>query len=208
MLPECQAILVPVTREKTPASASISTPGAPDTIVLPTARGTITALAARFASHIPTGEFSTAELQCYLQGYKIHPAEAVMDAAAWVAEQRAERKAREAREVERKQRARERRGQMLAAGVGMQTLGVPMPMKAMPMQMQTIPMQSQPTPMQILGAGEGEDTRLVVDHARAREEGKWSLTQGSASGSEVSSYINGAFPAESAMDLEAPASVR
>ncbi|KAJ6631926.1 P-loop containing nucleoside triphosphate hydrolase protein [Mycena sp. CBHHK59/15] len=73
----------------------------------PAARETISALAVRFAAHVLPAEFSTAELQCYLQGFKTRPAEAVVDAATWVAEQRAERMAREVREAERKQRARE-----------------------------------------------------------------------------------------------------
>ncbi|KAJ7784913.1 P-loop containing nucleoside triphosphate hydrolase protein [Mycena maculata] len=45
---------------------------------------TIQTLAAAFSAAIPAGEFSTAELQCYLQAHKTTPAAAVEGARAWV----------------------------------------------------------------------------------------------------------------------------
>ncbi|KAJ7128794.1 P-loop containing nucleoside triphosphate hydrolase protein [Mycena crocata] len=78
----------------------------------------IPALADAFAAAIPAGEFSTAELQCYLQAYKKTPAAAVAGARAWVEEQRAERRARETREEARKLRARERREVLLQQRMG------------------------------------------------------------------------------------------
>ncbi|KAJ6522300.1 P-loop containing nucleoside triphosphate hydrolase protein [Mycena vulgaris] len=77
---------------------------------LPTepADGRIAALATAFAAAIPSAEFSTAELQCYLQAYKTAPAAAVEGAPGWVADVREERRAREVREVERKRRRAER----------------------------------------------------------------------------------------------------
>ncbi|KAJ7103973.1 P-loop containing nucleoside triphosphate hydrolase protein [Mycena belliarum] len=56
--------------------------------------GTLSALAVAFAAAIPPGEFSTAELQCYLQAHKTAPAGAVAGACAWVAKMRTERHAR------------------------------------------------------------------------------------------------------------------
>ncbi|KAJ7662552.1 P-loop containing nucleoside triphosphate hydrolase protein [Mycena polygramma] len=72
-------------------------------------RKTIPLLAALFASQIPTGEFSTAELQGYLQSHKTTPAEAAAGAAEWVETIRGERTAREKREAERRRRLKERR---------------------------------------------------------------------------------------------------
>ncbi|KAJ6475868.1 P-loop containing nucleoside triphosphate hydrolase protein [Mycena vulgaris] len=70
--------------------------------------GRIAALATAFAAAIPSAEFSTAELQCYLQAYKTAPAAAVEGAPGWVADVREERRAREVREAERKRRRAER----------------------------------------------------------------------------------------------------
>ncbi|KAJ6563306.1 P-loop containing nucleoside triphosphate hydrolase protein [Mycena vulgaris] len=69
---------------------------------------TIPALAAHFAAAVPEHEFSTAELQGYLQGYKTRPVEAAQGAEAWVEEERRERAAREAREEERRRKAQMR----------------------------------------------------------------------------------------------------
>ncbi|KAJ7779739.1 P-loop containing nucleoside triphosphate hydrolase protein [Mycena metata] len=70
---------------------------------------TILVLADAFAEAIPQGEFSTAELQGYLQSHKTTPAEAAAGAGAWVEEIRAERHASEEREEARRRKARARR---------------------------------------------------------------------------------------------------
>ncbi|KAJ6454711.1 P-loop containing nucleoside triphosphate hydrolase protein [Mycena vitilis] len=79
------------------------------TVVVVSPGQTTPLLAAHFASQIPTGEFSTAELQGYLQSHKITPVEAVAGAAEWVETIRAERTAQEKREAERRRRRKERR---------------------------------------------------------------------------------------------------
>ncbi|KAJ6534266.1 P-loop containing nucleoside triphosphate hydrolase protein [Mycena capillaripes] len=73
---------------------------------------TLDVLAAEFAAAIPPREFSTAELQGYLQGHKTRPVEAARGAAAWVEAVRAEWAAREARELERREKAWMRARQM------------------------------------------------------------------------------------------------
>ncbi|KAJ7214490.1 P-loop containing nucleoside triphosphate hydrolase protein [Mycena pura] len=79
---------------------------------------TLTALATEFSAAIPPREFSTAELQGYLQGHKMHPVEAARGAGAgaWVEAERAERAAREVREEERRAKARMRAQQMGGQG--------------------------------------------------------------------------------------------
>ncbi|KAJ7487025.1 P-loop containing nucleoside triphosphate hydrolase protein [Mycena latifolia] len=74
----------------------------------------LAALAAEFAAAVPAGEFSTAELQGFLQGYKTRPADATRNAAAWVESERHEREAREAREEQRKKKAQMRMQQQMA----------------------------------------------------------------------------------------------
>ncbi|KAF7360859.1 hypothetical protein MSAN_01115500 [Mycena sanguinolenta] len=76
-------------------------------------------LASHFAASVPEGEFSTAELQGYLQGYKTRPVEAARGVAAWVEQERADRKAREAREEERKSKLQARMQQGMGAFGGM-----------------------------------------------------------------------------------------
>lgn len=63
-------------------------------------------LANTFASHVPTGEFSTAELQGYLLSCKTSPEQAVSGIEAWVEQERQDIKDREERETERKQKAK------------------------------------------------------------------------------------------------------
>lgn len=99
-------------------SSNTGTPAAPMTDTPAPVRTTVTTLSKEFAEAIPAAEFSTAELQGYLQGYKTTPVAAVEGARAWVAEQREERRVKEAREAERRRRARERVAQM-QAGMGM-----------------------------------------------------------------------------------------
>ncbi|KAJ7473190.1 P-loop containing nucleoside triphosphate hydrolase protein [Mycena latifolia] len=86
-----------------PAPTDVLGEAPPSTATVPETE-TLPALADAFATAIPPGEFSTAELQCYLQAYKTAPAAAVAGARAWVAEVRGERRAREAREEERARR--------------------------------------------------------------------------------------------------------
>ncbi|KAJ6462245.1 P-loop containing nucleoside triphosphate hydrolase protein [Mycena vitilis] len=85
------------------------TSDAKDSTAVVSPRQTIPLLAAHFASHIPTGEFSTAELQGYLQSHKTTPVEAAAGAAEWVVTIREERTAQEKREAERRCRRKERR---------------------------------------------------------------------------------------------------
>ncbi|KAJ7610380.1 P-loop containing nucleoside triphosphate hydrolase protein [Roridomyces roridus] len=69
----------------------------------------LASLAEQFAQAIPDGEFSTADLQGYLLGFKTQPVEAVAGVKAWVEREREERRAREVREEER--RVKRERGQ-------------------------------------------------------------------------------------------------
>ncbi|KAJ7216839.1 P-loop containing nucleoside triphosphate hydrolase protein [Mycena rebaudengoi] len=86
-----------------------------------TEKSTVADLAAQFAGAVPPGEFSTAELQGYLQGHKAQPDEAAAGVAEWVEEVRCERSAREVREEERRTKAQARMqkfGQGAAAVAG------------------------------------------------------------------------------------------
>ncbi|KAJ7171396.1 P-loop containing nucleoside triphosphate hydrolase protein [Mycena filopes] len=76
-------------------------------------------LAARFAAGVPAQEFSTAELQGYLQGYKTRPVEAVRNVGGWVEEERREREAREVREEERRAKLAMSRAQAFSGGGGL-----------------------------------------------------------------------------------------
>ncbi|KAJ7679554.1 hypothetical protein DFH06DRAFT_1465586 [Mycena polygramma] len=83
---------------------------------------TIAHLADLFAAHIPPGEFSTAELQGYLQGHKARPRAAAGGARGWVESVREERRAGERRREERLARARAKReGAGVGVGTGMGT---------------------------------------------------------------------------------------
>ncbi|KAJ7033568.1 P-loop containing nucleoside triphosphate hydrolase protein [Mycena alexandri] len=74
-------------------------------------------LAEEFAETVPPQEFSTAELQGYLQGFKTQPVEAVRSVATWVEEERRDRAAREAREEERRAKAQMRAQQQIGGSV-------------------------------------------------------------------------------------------
>ncbi|KAJ7884938.1 hypothetical protein B0H13DRAFT_2045346 [Mycena leptocephala] len=63
-------------------------------------RVTVRELADAFAAGVPPGEFSTAEIQGYLQGYKRHPADAARGVGAWVEAVREERRESERRKEE------------------------------------------------------------------------------------------------------------
>ncbi|KAJ7174695.1 P-loop containing nucleoside triphosphate hydrolase protein [Mycena filopes] len=78
-------------------------------------RPPIATLAASFAAAVPAGEFSTAELQGYLQGHKTRPAAAAGGVSAWVAVTREERAEAERRREERRVRAAERRAAAAAS---------------------------------------------------------------------------------------------
>ncbi|KAF8128052.1 P-loop containing nucleoside triphosphate hydrolase protein [Mycena galopus ATCC 62051] len=75
---------------------------------------TIPELADTFATGVPPAEFSTAELQGYLQGYKTRPAEAAHGVGVWVEQVRQERREREQREAERREKAQKRKAAALA----------------------------------------------------------------------------------------------
>ncbi|KAJ7171437.1 P-loop containing nucleoside triphosphate hydrolase protein [Mycena filopes] len=66
---------------------------------------TLDTLADAFVAAVPAGEFSTAELQGYLQTHKNAPEGAVQGAQAWVEGIRAERRGREERQAVRRRRA-------------------------------------------------------------------------------------------------------
>ncbi|KAJ7113187.1 P-loop containing nucleoside triphosphate hydrolase protein [Mycena epipterygia] len=85
----------------------------------PEKKDTIAGLAVHFAADVPPLQFSTAELQGYLQGYKTRPVEAAHGVAAWVEVERLERRAREQREEERREKAQMRMQQQMGGGVGM-----------------------------------------------------------------------------------------
>ncbi|KAJ6505739.1 P-loop containing nucleoside triphosphate hydrolase protein [Mycena vitilis] len=79
---------------------------------------TIASLAAQFAAAVPENEFSTAELQGYLQGHKTRPEEAARGVGAWVDAERADRAAREARENERREKMQARMQAQMGGGMG------------------------------------------------------------------------------------------
>ncbi|KAJ7121416.1 hypothetical protein C8R44DRAFT_853057 [Mycena epipterygia] len=151
-------------------------------------RTTITTLSKEFAAAIPPAEFSTAELQCYLQAYKTAPVAAVEGARAWVAEQREERRAREAREVERRRRVRERVAQM-QAGMGM---GMGAGMNVRP----GLGVRGG----EVQGENAKADAEVQADSEASQDvnagegEGEGSPAQMSDD-SEFSSYVDGALPA-------------
>ncbi|KAJ7921731.1 P-loop containing nucleoside triphosphate hydrolase protein [Mycena leptocephala] len=77
-------------------------------------RVTVRELADAFAAGVPPGEFSTAEIQGYLQGYKRHPADAARGVGAWVEAVREERRESERRKEERREKARQRNAAALS----------------------------------------------------------------------------------------------
>lgn len=77
-------------------------------------RVTVRELADAFAAGVPPGEFSTAEIQGYLQGYKRHPADAARGVGAWVEAVREERRESERRKEERREKARQRKAAALS----------------------------------------------------------------------------------------------
>ncbi|KAJ7151896.1 P-loop containing nucleoside triphosphate hydrolase protein [Mycena crocata] len=92
----------------------------------------IDALAASFAEGVPPGEFSTAELQGYLQGHKTQPAEAARGVVAWVEAERAERRENERRKEVRRAKAQLRRsGNVNGNAVGTGPLAMPVSLGAM-----------------------------------------------------------------------------
>ncbi|KAJ7039312.1 P-loop containing nucleoside triphosphate hydrolase protein [Mycena alexandri] len=81
-------------------------------------RPPIAALAEAFATAVPSGEFSTAELQGYLQGHKTRPAAAARGVHTWVAGVRSERAESERRKEERRVKAQQRKAALAAAAAG------------------------------------------------------------------------------------------
>ncbi|KAJ7820420.1 hypothetical protein B0H13DRAFT_1660894, partial [Mycena leptocephala] len=79
-----------------------------------TLKAVIGNLATNFSLGIPPAEFSTAELQHYLQGHKTTPMAAVDGVPAWVAEQRMERNAREREQADRRMQQRRQEMQQTA----------------------------------------------------------------------------------------------
>ncbi|KAJ6464867.1 P-loop containing nucleoside triphosphate hydrolase protein [Mycena sanguinolenta] len=75
---------------------------------------TISQLADVFSTAVPSAEFSTAELQGYLQGYKTRPADAAHGVGVWVEQVRQERRAREQREAERRAKRQQRKAEALS----------------------------------------------------------------------------------------------
>lgn len=63
----------------------------------------IESLASEFASRIPSGEFSPAEIQGYLLKHKDHPVRAIKDVAEWVKEEREKKRAKKAAEIKAKE---------------------------------------------------------------------------------------------------------
>ncbi|KAF7293851.1 hypothetical protein HMN09_01181100 [Mycena chlorophos] len=93
----------------------------------PTSALTLSFLANLFAARIPEGEFTTAELQGYLQGYKTAPIAAVRGASTFVEKGREERKDRDRIKTERRARVRERRALLAANTPGAGGTGGLMP---------------------------------------------------------------------------------
>ncbi|KAJ7249766.1 P-loop containing nucleoside triphosphate hydrolase protein [Mycena haematopus] len=75
---------------------------------------TISELADVFTAAMPSAEFSTAELQGYLQGYKARPVDAARGVSVWVERVRQERRDREQREAERRAKVQQRKAASLA----------------------------------------------------------------------------------------------
>ncbi|KAF8055199.1 P-loop containing nucleoside triphosphate hydrolase protein, partial [Lyophyllum atratum] len=89
-------------------------------------------LAAKFAEQIPEHEFSTAEIQGYLLSCKNEPLQAVAGVARWVARELGERREKAVREIEYKEKVRnrsedrERRGMDRAMGGFVGVMGGPL----------------------------------------------------------------------------------
>ncbi|KAJ2926105.1 hypothetical protein H1R20_g10992, partial [Candolleomyces eurysporus] len=93
-----------------------------------TVQGRIAELAEDFAVRVPETEFSTAELQGYLLGFKMDPLKAVDGVASWVQRERVRRAEKEQRENERKAKAaRASQGPDLNTFAGLSLSGVPTP---------------------------------------------------------------------------------
>ncbi|KAJ7467352.1 P-loop containing nucleoside triphosphate hydrolase protein [Mycena galericulata] len=87
---------------------TIHIPAAGVSSVEKTSITSLSELAAAFSAVIPSGEFSAAEIQCYLQGNMDSPVAAVEGAHGWVEELLRERREKEARKEVQKTRVRER----------------------------------------------------------------------------------------------------
>lgn len=80
----------------------------------------IARMADSFAEKIPEGQFSTAELQGYLLGYKKEPVYAVESIAPWIEREQAQREEKRRREESKRAKAKEKSKEMLAqAGLAM-----------------------------------------------------------------------------------------
>ncbi|KAJ7602823.1 P-loop containing nucleoside triphosphate hydrolase protein [Roridomyces roridus] len=66
-------------------------------------------LASEFAKSVPEGEFSTAELQGFLQGYKTRPVDAAGGVGEWIEGVKTEKREAERRREERREKARAKR---------------------------------------------------------------------------------------------------
>ncbi|KAJ6565227.1 P-loop containing nucleoside triphosphate hydrolase protein [Mycena vulgaris] len=81
-------------------------------------KDTLAGLAAQFAADVPPHEFSTAELQGFLQGYKTRPVEAAQGVTAWVEDERRTREERAAREEQRRKKAQMKIQNQMGGGFG------------------------------------------------------------------------------------------
>ncbi|KAJ7062705.1 hypothetical protein C8F01DRAFT_1134999 [Mycena amicta] len=106
-------------------------------------------LASTFASRIPAGHFSTAELQGYLQGFKAAPLNAVRGANGWVEREHAERTERAREKEERRLKVRERRQALMLAKNAAGGPGVGVPYGVFP---NAMPMMVNGRPVDLAGA--------------------------------------------------------
>ncbi|KAH7868898.1 P-loop containing nucleoside triphosphate hydrolase protein [Lentinula edodes] len=92
----------------------------------------ITNLSKSFASQVPSHEFSVAELQGYLLGYKKQAEEAAVGVAAWIEQERKYKREEEEKANERTRRSKEQQEKMvgndhaaIGRGVSLGSLGPP-----------------------------------------------------------------------------------
>jgi chaperone BCS1 len=160
---------------------------------------TIPALADVFAAAVPPGEFSTAELQGYLQGHKARPVEAAHGVGVWVEQVREERREREQREAERRRKAQEKRRAALGgAGVtvtvgaqGQPGVGAPPGAPGVPGLNVSAGMSGQPGASAPVPMGNGQTSTPQVDATAAGngEKVEAPVVNGTHKGDEVK--VNG-----------------
>nr|GAT46142.1 predicted protein [Mycena chlorophos] len=147
-------------------------------------------LATEFGSKIPPREFTTAELQGYLQGHKTTPELAAANAGVWVEDVRAERAARKKREAEREQRVKEKREKLIKEKEDREWEREKERKKEREKEREKEEKEKE--------AGTVQDDKTVDQKPQVKDETTQvgNASPAKSAGSEFSSYADGALPAE------------